>query len=84
MDAQKDFEAACEQAKQLTWSHEQMGALYGLYKQATVGDVAGDRPGMLSLTARAKWDAWSQHRGLGAEEAAARYVALVRGRTPEE
>jgi diazepam-binding inhibitor (GABA receptor modulating acyl-CoA-binding protein) len=28
---------------------------YGLYKQATQGDVATDRPGMFSPTDRAKW-----------------------------
>ena len=28
---------------------------YGLYKQATVGDVTTDRPGMFSPTDRAKW-----------------------------
>ncbi len=51
--------------------------LYGLYKQATEGDVQGTRPGMLDLRARAKFDAWSTRKGMGAEGAMAEYVALV-------
>ena len=31
--------------------------LYGLYKQATVGDVSGERPRLLDLKGRAKWNA---------------------------
>ena len=34
--------------------------LYGLYKQATVGDVDGERPGVSDFIARAKWDAWHE------------------------
>ncbi|GJX50992.1 six-bladed beta-propeller, TolB-like protein [Tanacetum coccineum] len=39
-------------------------ALYGLYKQATVGPVNTDRPGMFSMAERAKWDAWKAVEGI--------------------
>ncbi|MBA0687677.1 hypothetical protein Goari_015191, partial [Gossypium aridum] len=32
--------------------------LYGLYKQATVGPVNTDRPGMFNMREKYKWDAW--------------------------
>lgn len=51
--------------------------LYGLYKQATEGDVSGKRPGMLDLKGRAKWDAWSGRKGMSEEKARSEYVALV-------
>jgi len=51
--------------------------LYALYKQATVGDVQGDRPGMLDLRGRAKYDAWARRKGLGKDAAMEQYIALV-------
>jgi diazepam-binding inhibitor (GABA receptor modulating acyl-CoA-binding protein) len=51
--------------------------MYALYKQATVGDVAGSRPGMLDLKGRAKYDAWSKHRGEARDAAMTAYIALV-------
>lgn len=58
-------------------SNDQLLDLYGLYKQATEGDVAGSRPGMLDLKGRAKYDAWSKHKGASKDEAMKGYVALV-------
>ena len=51
--------------------------LYALYKQATVGDVRGDRPGMLDVKGRAKYDAWTKRKGLTKDAAMQQYVALV-------
>ncbi len=58
-------------------SNEKLLQLYGLYKQATEGDVKGTRPGMLDLRGRAKFDAWTERKGLAADEAMKKYVALV-------
>ena len=58
-------------------SNDQLLDLYGLYKQATEGDVAGSRPGMLDLKGRAKHDAWSKRKGTAKDEAMKGYVALV-------
>jgi len=49
--------------------------IYGLFKQAKEGDVKGDRPGMFSMEARAKWDAWSANKGMKDEEAMEKYIA---------
>ncbi len=52
-------------------------ALYALYKQATVGDATGSRPGMLDIKGRAKFDAWTAERGMSATAAMEKYIALV-------
>lgn len=59
------FNKAAEEAKTLpsSLSNEDKLALYGLFKQATVGDVNTARPGMLDLTGKAKWDAWKAKEG---------------------
>ena len=59
-------------------SNEELLELYGLYKQATEGDVAGARPGMLDLKGRAKHDAWARKKGTTKDEAMKGYVALVK------
>jgi carboxylesterase len=52
-------------------------ALYSLYKQATVGDVSGQRPGALDMINRAKFDAWTGRKGTAREDAMKAYVELV-------
>jgi acyl-CoA-binding protein len=51
--------------------------LYGLFKQATEGDVNTTRPGLLDFRGRAKWDAWQSRQGLTRTQAMQKYVALV-------
>lgn len=51
--------------------------LYALYKQATVGDVEGRRPGFTNPVGRAKYDAWAALAGTSREQAEADYVAVV-------
>ena len=58
-------------------SNEQLLRLYGLYKQATEGDARGNRPGMLDLKGRAKFDAWLACKGTSQAEAKGKYVSLV-------
>jgi acyl-CoA-binding protein len=57
--------------------NETLLELYGLYKQATEGDVAGSRPGLLDLKGRAKHDAWARRQGTSRDQAMKAYVALV-------
>ena len=73
------FTEAQARVKKLTRrpSNEELLDLYGLFKQATDGDVRGSRPGLLDPKGRAKFDAWTSRRGLPAADARARYVALV-------
>lgn len=58
-------------------TNEQLLELYGLYKQATVGDVNEDRPTGWDFKAMAKHDAWAKLKGLSPEEAEAKYIAVV-------
>ena len=58
-------------------SNDRLLDLYGLFKQATEGDVSGSRPGMLDLKGRAKFDAWAKRKGVPKDDAMKQYVALV-------
>ena len=58
-------------------SNEELLQLYGLFKQATGGDVSGSRPGMLDLKGRAKYDAWAAVKGKSKDEAMQEYVDLI-------
>jgi diazepam-binding inhibitor (GABA receptor modulating acyl-CoA-binding protein) len=75
----KKFEDAVAQSKQLTKrpSNEELLQLYSLYKQATEGDVTGERPGGFDFKAIAKFDAWSELKGKSKENAMEEYVSLV-------
>lgn len=79
MSIEDDFASAQTRVKALprTPSNEDLLELYALYKQGTAGDVQGSRPGMLDFKGRAKFDAWSQKRGLAREAAQKAYVELV-------
>lgn len=57
--------------------NDELLELYGLYKQATSGDVQGKRPGMLDVKGRAKHDAWSTRKGMSKDDAMRQYVELV-------
>ncbi|KAK3040400.1 hypothetical protein RJ639_026805, partial [Escallonia herrerae] len=54
------FEEYAEKAKSLppTTKDADKLILYGLYKQATVGAINTNRPGLFSPKERAKWDSW--------------------------
>lgn len=58
-------------------------AFYGLYKQATEGNVSGERPGMLKISERAKYDAWASRKGMTKEQAKDMYVKELDNITPE-
>ena len=58
-------------------SNDVMLEMYALYKQGTVGDVSGARPGMLDLKGRAKYDAWTKQKGKSKDAAMEAYIALV-------
>jgi len=52
--------------------------LYALFKQASEGDVNTQRPGLLDLKGKAKWDAWNGKKGMSKEEAKSAYVDRVK------
>lgn len=51
--------------------------IYALYKQASRGDVEGERPGPADFVGRAKWDAWNEHQGMDTATAMQQYVDLI-------
>ena len=51
--------------------------LYALYKQATQGDAAGERPGPFDFVKCAKFDAWSEIKGTSTNDAMQQYVDLA-------
>jgi diazepam-binding inhibitor (GABA receptor modulating acyl-CoA-binding protein) len=53
--------------------------LYALYKQATSGDASGKRPGFTDPVGRAKFDAWSKHKGTAQDAAKQQYIDTVAG-----
>lgn len=87
---QAEFEKIAEDVKKVKTrpTDQELLDLYGLYKQAVVGDVntgrqkkakaficvswqkahhslltTADRPGLLDLKGKAKWDAWESRKG---------------------
>lgn len=70
-----DAQARIKQASSL--GNDVLLELYGLYKQATAGDVSGSRPGMLDVRGRAKYDAWAARKGMTADAAMTAYIAVV-------
>ena len=51
--------------------------IYGLYKQATLGDNAEKKPSFSDFVARAKWDAWTANKGLTQDDAKQKYIDLI-------
>ena len=78
-DLKTQFEQAAASAQKLNKrpSNEALLELYGLYKQATVGDATGSRPGMFDMVGRAKYDAWVKLKKTSKEDAMKQYIALV-------
>jgi diazepam-binding inhibitor (GABA receptor modulator, acyl-CoA-binding protein) len=79
MALQDDFNAAVIHSKELTKrpSNQELLDLYALFKQATEGDVSGERPGGFDFKAIAKYDAWASRKGVTKEQAMQDYITLV-------
>ena len=58
--------------------------LYGLYKQATLGDCNTEKPGFLDFKGKAKWEAWNAVKVKDKEVAKAEYVEYVLTLLPED
>ncbi len=80
MEVEKDlFLEAVGNAPRLNGSpsNEEKGKLYGLYKQATVGDVNTTQPYFYEVMARGKWDAWNSHKSKTSDQAKKEYIDFV-------
>ncbi|MGB3619404.1 MAG: acyl-CoA-binding protein [Catalinimonas sp.] len=79
MNTQERFHEAVARSKGLAKrpNNAQLLQIYGLYKQATEGDVVMPRPGGFDFKAIAKYNAWHGLKGLPTEEAMSRYSDLI-------
>ena len=87
MNLNGQFQAAAQHVDNLpaNVAAQHMTELYGLYKQATEGDVnmksgevdpdAADQANGPAGLSQAQWDSWNQFKGVPEEEAKRRYVA---------
>ena len=73
------FENAVKKSKTLQSkpSNDILLQLYSLYKQATEGEVKGERPGGFDFKGAAKYDAWAAQKGKSQDNAADEYIQLV-------
>jgi acyl-CoA-binding protein len=80
MSVSEEFTRAQADAKNLPArpSNDVLLKLYALYKQGSIGDVGGNRPGLLDVVGRAKYDAWQALAGTAPADAQQRYIELVR------
>lgn len=81
-DLDEQFTKAQELSKSITErpSNDQLLDIYGLYKQASLGDAetsGAKRPGRFDLVGRAKYDAWTGKKGLDSETAKQQYIDLI-------
>lgn len=78
-DLKTHFEQAAAEAQRLPQrpNNDTLLKLYALFKQATVGDVSGKKPGMFDLTGQAKYGAWEKMKGTSKEQAMQQYIDLV-------
>ena len=76
----EEFQAAAEAATRLPSKpdNDTLLRLYALYKQATDGDVSGEKPGFFDFVGVAKYEAWQKLEGTPQESAREEYVSLVR------
>uniref|UniRef100_A0A8D0GXS4 ACB domain-containing protein n=1 Tax=Sphenodon punctatus TaxID=8508 RepID=A0A8D0GXS4_SPHPU len=75
--AQAEFEKAAAMALQLKGpvTDQEKLEVYGLYKQASVGDCNIACPAATDLKGKAKWEAWNRQKGMAKEEAMKNYIA---------
>ena len=78
-DLKSLFEAAVANSKNLSERPDNATLLkiYGLYKQATIGDVVDKKPGFSDMVGRAKWDAWNGLKGTDSDAAQQQYIDLI-------
>ncbi|MGZ3183177.1 MAG: acyl-CoA-binding protein [Telluria sp.] len=79
MSLQEQFAQAQADSKNLSERPDNMTLLkiYALFKQGSVGDVEGSRPGFTDMVGRAKYDAWAALKGTSKDDAMQQYVDLI-------
>ncbi len=79
-DLKTEFEQAAQDVQKLPKKPDDktLLSLYAFYKQATVGDVQGSRPGGFDIVGKSKYDAWAKLKGTSSDMAMQAYVELVK------
>lgn len=74
-----DFETAAKKIKELKYrpDDDTLLKLYGLYKQATLGDCNLPQPWFYEVKQLAKWNAWTSQKGKLKKVASNEYIKLV-------
>ncbi|MVU81729.1 acyl-CoA-binding protein [Nocardia sp. ET3-3] len=75
-----EFGQLAERVKNLGTNpgNDRLLQLYSHFKQATVGDNTTDSPGMFDFTAKAKWHAWNDLKGMSKEAATTEYIRIAK------
>ncbi|XP_017280552.1 acyl-CoA-binding domain-containing protein 7 [Kryptolebias marmoratus] len=76
MTLEAEFKTIADNVKKVKTqpTNDELLTLYGLYKQAIVGDVNTDKPGMMDPTGKAKWEAWESRKGMSKDDAMSSYI----------
>ena len=78
MTTEERFQDAAKRSKNLpNQSNDNLLKLYSLFKQASIGDVSGPKPGGFDFKGKAKYDAWTKLEGMTREDAMNGYANLV-------
>ena len=79
MNLHEQFEQAVTESKQLPEkpSNDVLLKIYSLYKQATQGDVSGEKPNGFDFVNLAKYNAWESQKGKTSEESMQEYIDLI-------
>lgn len=84
-DTEATFNKACDYLQHLVSQLDANALLefYGLYKQATVGPCNTSKPGIFSVNARAKWNAWNDLGSMNKDCAMLKYIAKLNDIEPD-
>ena len=76
---EEKFKKASENVKNLKNrpNNEILLQLYGLYKQATIGNINIPQPWAVQLEKRSKWDSWKMFENMQKPVAMTKYVEVV-------
>ncbi len=84
MDAEDSFtncgstkQAAAVQNLKQRPTDDELLKLYGLYKQATIGDNTTTKPGLFDLKGKYKWQSWADLEGTSQEAAEKEYIEFA-------
>jgi len=58
-------------------TNDELLFLYGLYKQATVGNINITRPNFLDMKGGAKWDSWNKNKDTSLYDSEVNYINFV-------